>query len=277
MSTTITTVHVNAVSPEREEEFTNWYNYVHLRDVMGMPGHISAQRFWRAECQPKQYDPTYKFFTLYELSSKEESTKSHLERIMSWQLYISSAMDFRNYKESYWDLAYGSDPYSMYAEFGSENHNLVALIRSVDDKASVEQIFTPQVVEALGRMDGIYAANLYRFGTDQMPKQTASKEPFTHELILQLKDAPAGCASWDDFAARTPELAHLEISICNYVSIMPRLKACDRWDTPQDRAIAALYHMFVSLPGYHSGGQRVKQTDVLTPALKDTLEALKDK
>lgn len=93
----ITTVHVNCVSEERMEEYSNWYNYVHFRDVMGMPGHIAAQRFWRAKYQPKVYDPTYRFWTIYELRSKELSTKGHQAAILSWKMQISTAMDLSNY------------------------------------------------------------------------------------------------------------------------------------------------------------------------------------
>ena len=116
----ITTVHLNAVSEEREEEFNNWYTFVHFRDVLNMPGHIAAQRFWRSEFQPKEFDTTYKFYTLYELRSKQQSTKSHQERVMTWKMYISTAMDFQNYKESYWDHLYGSVPYASYAYHGKE-------------------------------------------------------------------------------------------------------------------------------------------------------------
>ena len=244
---------------------------------MGMPGHISAQRFWRAEYQPANYDPTYKFFTLYELASKELSTKGHQDRVMTWELYVSSAMDFSNYKETYWDHVYGSMPYACYAEYGPENYNLVALIAPKDEGGNVEDVFTEDVINQLAGMDGVYAANLYRYGTDQMPKKTAAKERYTHELVIQLKDARRGCASWDAFVAENKAVAGLDISICNYVSMMPRLKECERWDTPRDRAIAALFHMFVSLPGFHAGSGYVKMTDVLTPAIKENLKKLEEK
>lgn len=270
----ITTVHVNCVSDEREEEYSNWYNYVHLRDVMGLPGHISAQRFWRAKYQPENYDPTFKFYTIYELTSKELSTEGHRKCQQSWRMMISSAMDLKKFKESYWDGVYGSVPYACYSEYGPDNYNLVALIGVKEgESANVEDIFTMDVVNKLGAMEGVYAANLYRFAPDQMAKKTATAEQYTHQLILQLSDARDGVASWDAFAKATPELAKLDISICNYVSLMPRLKACDRFETPQDRAISSLYHMMTKLPGHYAGAGK-NMTDVLTPAIKKKLDAL---
>lgn len=32
-----------------EEEFNNWYNEVHLVDVMGTPGFVRAERYWSEE------------------------------------------------------------------------------------------------------------------------------------------------------------------------------------------------------------------------------------
>lgn len=273
----ITTVHVNCVSEEREEEYLNWYGYVHFRDVMGMPGHISGQRFWRSEYQPKNYDPTYKFWTIYELTSKELSTKGHQAAVLSWKMMISSAMDLRDYKESYWDGVYGSVPYACFAEFGKEQDCLVALIGpKAGVEKSVQDVFTPEVINQLAEMKGVYAANLYKFGEGQMQKQTAKNENFTHQLVIQLKDARDGVASWDAFAEACPELADLDISICNYVSLHPRLKACDRYETQQDRAIASLYHMFTCLPGYHAShpAYKINYTDILTPAIKAKLEEL---
>ena len=270
----ITTVHLNAVSPEREEEFNNWYTFVHFRDVLNMPGHIAAQRFCRSEYQPAVYDETYKYYTFYELRSKQRSTLSHQERVMSWQMYISSAMDLSNYKESYWDHVCGNVPYASYASHGHDQSVLVALI-APKDGVKVESVFTEEAVLKLAEMDGVLAANLYRFGTDQMPKQSAAPEPNTHQLVLQLADARRGCASWDAFIAELPGYDGVIAAVCNYTAVMPRIT--EAWPTYQDRAIAALSHLVVSLPGFYAGQGYSKCTDILSPGIKKGLEALNAK
>lgn len=268
--TSITTVHLNPANEEREEEFNLWYSYVHIRDVMGLPGHISAQRFNRCEYQPKVYDDTFKYYTFYELTDKNESTVSHQTCQMTWKMLISTAFGFSNYKESYWDLVHSSAPYPTFADHGSTNYNLIALIQPKEG-ADVEAIFTQELIEELSRQDGVYAANFYRFGTDQMPKKSAKPEPCTHQLVLQLKDARRGCASWDAFLEAHPELANVSMAVTNYESMAPRLT--EQWPTPQDRAISALAHLFVSLPGYFAGGSYVQKTEILTPAVKENLDA----
>jgi hypothetical protein len=38
-------VESNCTDPEREEEFNDWYNNVHIPDVLEAEGHIKAERF----------------------------------------------------------------------------------------------------------------------------------------------------------------------------------------------------------------------------------------
>lgn len=265
----ITTVHVSPACDERAEEFNNWYAYVHIRDVLNMPGHISAQRFTLSKYQPKDADLRYKTYTFYELRSKQTSTKSHQERVMSWEMYVSSAMGFRDYKESYWDHVYGNYPYASYASHGREQNLLVALI-APKGGADAETVFTPEQIDKIGDMPGVYAANLYRFGTEQMPKQTAAPEPNTHQLVIQLEDARDGCASWSEFVENLPGAESVEISIACYTSMMPRLT--EAWPTPQDRSLAAISHFITALPGFYAGTPDTRRTEVLIPAIKIALD-----
>ncbi|HEY0338698.1 MAG TPA: hypothetical protein VGC70_15245, partial [Burkholderiales bacterium] len=47
------TVWLN-VPPEREEEFNEWYNLEHLRQVVALPGFVRARRY-SAEDAPLKY------------------------------------------------------------------------------------------------------------------------------------------------------------------------------------------------------------------------------
>jgi hypothetical protein len=101
-----------------------------------------------------------------------------------------------------------------------------------------------------------------------MPKQTAAPEKYTHQLVVQLQDARDGIASWEIFAEKYSCAEKLDLSVCNYVSVMPRLKACERFATMQDRAISALYHTATKLPGFGVVAPGSEITDILTPAIK---------
>jgi hypothetical protein len=47
MSRGIVVVRSRPVSPEREDEFNAWYGGVHLRELLAVPGFVSARRFRR--------------------------------------------------------------------------------------------------------------------------------------------------------------------------------------------------------------------------------------
>lgn len=52
------------VVPEREDEYNRWYNEVHLRDMMKVPGVLSARRYVALLDEPK-------YAAVYELESEE--------------------------------------------------------------------------------------------------------------------------------------------------------------------------------------------------------------
>jgi hypothetical protein len=41
------------VSPEREEEFNDWYNMEHIRQMVGLPGFVSGRRYMVENATPK--------------------------------------------------------------------------------------------------------------------------------------------------------------------------------------------------------------------------------
>jgi hypothetical protein len=47
MSRGIVVVRSRPVSPEREDEFNAWYGGVHLRELLAVPGFVSARRYRR--------------------------------------------------------------------------------------------------------------------------------------------------------------------------------------------------------------------------------------
>jgi hypothetical protein len=47
MARGIVVVRSRPVSPEREDEFNAWYGGVHLRELLAVPGFVSARRFRR--------------------------------------------------------------------------------------------------------------------------------------------------------------------------------------------------------------------------------------
>jgi len=56
----------NPVSPEREQEYNDWYTNTHLPEVTALPGFKGAKRFKATQTQLAG-DPSFRFLALYEL------------------------------------------------------------------------------------------------------------------------------------------------------------------------------------------------------------------
>ena len=70
----------NPVSPERDEEFNNWYNNVHGPEVGNLAGFENMTRY-RAAVQvvPPGVEPSYRYLALYELSDVDTAVRSLAE------------------------------------------------------------------------------------------------------------------------------------------------------------------------------------------------------
>lgn len=71
MSQFLLVVFTNPVEG-REDEFNEWYSRVHLRDVLGVDGFVSAQRFRLCDTQllPRQAQP-HRYMAIYEVEAEE--------------------------------------------------------------------------------------------------------------------------------------------------------------------------------------------------------------
>ncbi len=56
----------------KEDEFNEWYNETHLKDVLQVPGVISGQRFkvHRPSLSPNQ-DPSHDYLAIYEVETDD--------------------------------------------------------------------------------------------------------------------------------------------------------------------------------------------------------------
>jgi hypothetical protein len=58
----------NPVSPAREAEFNRWYDEVHARDILRLPGMLSISRYRGLEqIRPDAGPPRYRYLAIYEM------------------------------------------------------------------------------------------------------------------------------------------------------------------------------------------------------------------
>jgi hypothetical protein len=55
----------------REDEYNEWYDTVHLREVLTVPGFVAAQRFAMAEGLPGSPTPPQRYVAFYELETDD--------------------------------------------------------------------------------------------------------------------------------------------------------------------------------------------------------------
>ena len=61
------TVHSQPSSPEREDEYNDWYDNVHLGELLAVPGTVSARRYRRAAPQmTPQPEGGHRYITVVE-------------------------------------------------------------------------------------------------------------------------------------------------------------------------------------------------------------------
>ncbi len=70
-------IRVN-VAPEKEREFNEWYNQVHVPELLAVPGFITGRRFMRVS------GDEIKYMALYELESVDVLKSEADRRARGW-------------------------------------------------------------------------------------------------------------------------------------------------------------------------------------------------
>lgn len=72
MTKAVLVVMTNAQTPEQEADFNEWYDKVHLPDVLQTPGVVKATRYKLAAGRPKEGRGQY--LALYEVETADPTT-----------------------------------------------------------------------------------------------------------------------------------------------------------------------------------------------------------
>ncbi|HMK85754.1 MAG TPA: hypothetical protein VK437_07335 [Steroidobacteraceae bacterium] len=90
----------------REREYNDWYQNVHLRDVVAIDGIQSAQRF-RLSLSVQADPPPFPYLAIYEIETEDiEGTIEEMKRrTQSGEMFISNAMSGELFAAAYEELA----------------------------------------------------------------------------------------------------------------------------------------------------------------------------
>ena len=90
-------IHCHA--PTREaQEFNNWYDNQHIRDVLAVPGIVSAQRLKATDSQLGNRPSPYRYLAVYEVEVEnlKDVIAAIVERGSAGRMPRSDAMDSSN-------------------------------------------------------------------------------------------------------------------------------------------------------------------------------------
>lgn len=204
----------------RDDEFNEWYSYVHVRDVMRSRSAIAVQRFALSEAQlPGRATPEHRYLALYEADDHHGLTEGHAE-VFTAAMPISEAFRFDDMREAYYEpLA------ARKAQPGPEGEGPVIVERLADDAGGdgFAQWYCDERLARMVALPGIASGKFAVVAEHQMlPPETDSH----FMAIYRVTDLASALAAWDaaDRAAPPPFRAAASV-VAAYVPLMARLTA----------------------------------------------------
>ena len=90
MATSVLIVHTNPLEG-REDEYNEWYNNTHLKDVTAVPGFVRARRFKLSDSQMRPFGQ-FDYVAIYEIDGDPAPAIAALKEATAAGMYISEAM-----------------------------------------------------------------------------------------------------------------------------------------------------------------------------------------
>ncbi|SDZ49114.1 DUF4286 family protein [Herbiconiux ginsengi] len=81
-------VHSNPVEG-REDEYNDWYTNQHLKDVIAVPGFVSAQRYIASDVNE---DAPFRYMALYELEGDATEALARMSEAVAQGMVLSDSL-----------------------------------------------------------------------------------------------------------------------------------------------------------------------------------------
>jgi hypothetical protein len=87
----------NPTTPAQEAEYNEWYNKIHIPDVLNVPGFVAAQRFTLADAQFGDGTHAHRYLALYEIETDDaKATLKELQkRVGTADMVMSDGIDMK--------------------------------------------------------------------------------------------------------------------------------------------------------------------------------------
>jgi len=78
----------------REDEYNDWYDNVHLDDVLAVDGFVAAQRFRLSTELAGRHPSPWRYLAIYEIEADDPAAAlTRLQKVAGGGMVISSALD----------------------------------------------------------------------------------------------------------------------------------------------------------------------------------------
>jgi hypothetical protein len=98
MARTIMAVFTNPASPHVEDEYNSWYDEVHLKELLAVPGVVGATRYRLGDGAPSPSE--HRYLALYELDGPPETV---LAQLGSGAVAVSPTVDSAGARILFWE------------------------------------------------------------------------------------------------------------------------------------------------------------------------------
>lgn len=94
--------------PGREDEFNDWYENVHIPDILAVPGVVSARRYKLRETEITHQSgmplPDHTYVCVYEVEGEpNDAMRIVRERVGDGTIFMSDALAVEESRMSFWD------------------------------------------------------------------------------------------------------------------------------------------------------------------------------
>lgn len=118
----------------REDEFNEWYDNVHLKEILATPGMVSAQRYTLRQTEMDRElgtTPAHRYCVVYEMDDDPDVVMGKIQAgVAAGEIHMHEALDLTTFSMSFWS-PYGP---KLEGELGPRQRNAT---RNTDSKVYV--------------------------------------------------------------------------------------------------------------------------------------------
>ena len=93
--------------PGRDDEFNEWYDNVHIPQLLAVPGMLSAQRYTLRDSEmyrvPGGFAPEHQYAIIYEMEGDVDAIMQKIqESVAAGKINMADCLDMSSWKLSFW-------------------------------------------------------------------------------------------------------------------------------------------------------------------------------